>query len=79
MVRMIQIICGINVGEGGPMVPTHVDVDEEDRNVDVDDYRDIDFTLVIQMFYPFSLQTHPDSFPGKTKLKYLQESWLQNM
>ena len=56
------------------MVPTHVDVDEEDRNVDVDDYRDIDFTLVIQMFYPFSLQTHPDSFPGKTKLKYSQES-----
>ena len=73
------MICGINVGEGGQMVPTHVDVDEEDRNVDVDDYRDIDFTLVIQMFYPFSLQTHPDSFPGKTKLKYLQESWLQNM
>ena len=77
------MICGINVGEGGLLVPTRHDndvaVDEEDRNVDVDDYRDIDFTLVIQMFYPFSLQTHPDSFPGKTKLKYLQESWLQNM
>ena len=77
------MICGTNVGEGGPLVPTRHDndvaVDEEDRNVDVDACRDIDFTLVIQMFYPFSLQTHPDSFPGKTKLKYLQESWLQNM
>ena len=77
------MICGTNVGEGGPLVPTRHDndvaVDEEDRNVDVDACRDIDFTLVIQMFYPFSLQTHPDSFPGKTKLKYLQESWVQNM
>ena len=69
MVRMIQMICGINVGEGGPLVPTC-----HDNDVDVDDYRDIDFTLVIQMFYPFSLQTHPDSFPGKTKSKYSQES-----
>ena len=76
------MICGINVGEGGTLhwfphamiMMLMLIVDEEDCNVDVDDYRDIDFTLVIQMFYPFSLQTHPDSFPGKTKLKYSQES-----
>ena len=29
------------------------------------DFRGIEFTKVVQMFYPFSLQTHPHSFPGK--------------
>ena len=29
------------------------------------DFRGIEFTMVVQMFYPFSLQTHPHSFPGK--------------
>ena len=37
---------------------------DDDNNVY--DYRGIEFTLVVQMFYPFSLQTHPHSFPGVT-------------
>jgi len=28
--------------------------------------RGIEFSLVVQMFYPFSLQTHPHSFPGES-------------
>jgi len=28
--------------------------------------RGIEFTMVVQMFYPFSLQTHPHSFPGES-------------
>jgi len=28
--------------------------------------RGIEFTKVVQMFYPFSLQTHPHSFPGES-------------
>ena len=37
-----------------------------ENDVDYDDCRGIEFSLVVQMFYPFSLQTHPHSFPGET-------------
>jgi len=39
------------------------DVWDEEINTLV---RGIEFTLVVQMFYPFSLQTHPHSFPGES-------------
>ena len=44
---------------------SHYDENNE-NDVDYDDYRGIEFSLVVQMFYPFSLQTHPHSFPGET-------------
>ena len=48
---------------------------DDDNNVY--DYRGIEFTLVVQMFYPFSLQTHPHSFPGETNENVLNTRDVQ--
>lgn len=43
------------------LVFSHDYFDEEINNL----VRSIDFTKVMQIFYPFSIQTHPNEFPGR--------------
>ena len=58
------------------MKMSHYD-EYNENDVDYDDYRGIEFSLVVQMFYPFSLQTHPHSFPGETNENVLNTRDVQ--